>query len=51
MIINKITPYIDLNYWLKSLEILNLDSMHQNLYQVPKVFDSTNKITLSTSEI
>ena len=43
MIINKITPSLDYNYWLNRLETYLNESTNQNSIKVPKVVKPTNK--------
>ena len=37
---NKIAPPVNHNYWLKSLNTINLKQTNQNSTKVPKVFDN-----------
>ena len=40
--INKITLFVDLNYWLKFLYTFRLGPTNDNSIKVPKVFDPMN---------
>ena len=37
--INKITPYVDFDYQLKSLDTISLELTYRNLTKVPKFFE------------
>ena len=45
--LNKITPYVAKNYWLKSLDTARLEgTILSNLIEVPKVFEPNNKMAI-----
>ena len=46
MMIHKITPAVDYNYWYKRLDTQLNKSNNHNLTKVPKVVNLTNKKTL-----
>ena len=46
MMIHKITPYIDYNYWLKRLDTQLNGPLNQNSIKVPKVVMPKKKKTL-----
>ena len=45
MIIHRISPSVDYNYWLKCLDTQFNEATHENSIKVPKVFKQTNKKT------
>ncbi len=45
MILNKATPSVDLNYWIKSLYTAFFPPTNQYLMKLPIVLKPTNKIT------
>ena len=46
MMTHKITPSVDYNYWLKRLNSQLNEPTNQDLIEVPKVVETTNKKTL-----
>ena len=46
MIIQKLTPFVDYNQWLKRLDIQLNEPINRNLIKVPKVIKPTNKKTI-----
>ena len=38
--------HFDSNYWQKSLDTTSLESTNQNSINIPKVFESTNKMVI-----
>ena len=42
--INKMTPSVDQNHWLKCLDTTSLDPTNKIFTNVPKVFQPWNKI-------
>ena len=47
LMIHKITPSVDYNYWLKNFDTQLIEPTNKNLIKVPKVLEQTNKKTLS----
>ena len=46
MMIQKITPFVDYNWWLKRLYTQLIEPINQNSIKVPKVVKPKNKKTL-----
>ena len=46
MLIHKIIPSVDYNYWLKRFDTQQNEPTNQNSINVPKVVQPTNKQTL-----
>ena len=43
--IPKVTPSVDYNYWLKSLDTTSLKPIFHNSIKVATIFEQTNEIT------